>query len=559
MSQDITDGGVVEAALLAEGSLSAEVGPAVMGPPGLRGPRGERGDPGGTTTVVFAFTRDPADLPEDGLIPAGWETPDRPSTPLQVGVGQSAEHTPTGYLWLYIGPATLPGGWYETGQVRGPPGDDGPPGDRGPAGPAGDRGLPGPAGSQGPTGAAGPTGPQGARGEPGTPGTPGAAGAKGDRGDRGDDGRDGRDGQDGAPGETGPKGDQGDQGATGDPGAPSFIVMDLIQRSAAEVAALADGLMPAGFDGQGRPPADYQFKLGEAVLAASVSDPYRGQAIVYIGQQVTANPWVAMSVTGPKGDQGDRGDQGATGPTGPPGTNGADGKDGSEWLWSPVAPPMPPMGRAGDWVICLIPGGTATTPGHGDVYQVVTPDSLARIGSILGPAGPQGPQGPKGDQGDVGMGDLIPIVNRIDALEARIVGLEYSAAATITADQALTDDDDAYAQAVPLQPGTHVGTAAISLELDGSTATPRNVTAWIEVANATITGPSAAQVTLHQALPLATLHLGPVRIVNTATTSAVVRVRAAPFPGAGGPSGRVLIKATASVNSQPRATGFVAR
>ena len=59
---------------------------------------------------------------------------------------------------------------------------------------------------------------------------------------------------------------------------------------------------------------------------------------------------------------------------------------------------------------------------------------FAYAGNIRGPAGPTGPQGPKGDPGDVSWVDLIPIVQRIDGLQARVDRLESFQLVTMTAD-----------------------------------------------------------------------------------------------------------------------------
>jgi hypothetical protein len=564
--------GATVAVRLPGGAVAADVGPPVMGPPGLRGPRGERGDPGGTTTIVFSFAnRTPDELPEDGLIPAGWDDVRVPDGDIQVGVGQSVEYRVDRYLWLFLGPSAIPGGWIETGQMRGPPGDQGPVGDTGPQGPPGERGLTGNSGAPGPKGDQGDTGPQGARGEPGPPGTPGATGPKGDRGDPGATGPEGPPGPQGEPGPEGPQGPEGEQGPIGptgpqgeqgEPGAPSFLIDNLVARTAAETAGLTTGLIPADWDGIGRPPNAYQMQVGQGFLCEAPTDPYRGRAVVYIGQATSAAPWIGMEVTGPKGDQGEQGPKGDQGDQGGP---GLDGKDGSEWLWSPIAPPITPMGKAGDFIICLIPGGTAATPGHGDVYQVISPTNLARIGSILGPAGPVGPEGPQGPPGDVSWADVIPIVQRIDALEARVVKLEGFNLQTLTTDAPLTDDQDRILANVPLQPGEYMATAHLTFELTSPTATPRMVTAWIEpYFDAVVTGPSSGQLTLHQALPYASMSLGAVRIVvaTGGTGSAVLVARSTPI---GGPpvNGQVVVKASTAVlgsqEAKPRATGLIAR
>jgi hypothetical protein len=327
------------------------------------------------------------------------------------------------------------------------------------------------------------------------------------------------------------------------------------------VAGLLDGLMPAGFDGTGRPASPYQFKVGEAVLATVTTDPYRGQAIVFIGAATTPAPWIAMSVTGP---QGDRGDPGATGPDGAPGAAGADGAPGDPgapgalWHWSPTAPPIPGTGAIGDFILCLIPGGTAVTPGHGDIYHLLPSGTYNRDGNILGPAGPQGPGGPQGPPGEVSQAELA-------AVAARVSRLETVTAASMTIDAVLPEDADWVVQSIPLPVGDHFGQATITLELDRTpdpAASNRLVTVWLAPIGAvTITGQRAAQVFLHQALPLASLSIGPARVVVTGPGNVLLTVRVEAAPGESGPrTGRVIAKATTTGGgNQPGATGFVAR
>jgi hypothetical protein len=561
----VEDGHTV-AVRLPGGVVGAEVGPPVMGPPGLRGPRGERGDPGGTTTIVFSFAnRDPSELPEDGLIEAGWDDVRTPEADLQVGVGQSVENRADGYLWLFLGPSTIPGGWIETGQMRGPPGDRGPIGDTGPPGPIGDRGLTGNAGSPGPKGDQGDTGPQGARGEIGQPGTPGATGPAGPTGSQGATGPEGPPGPVGDPGPTGdpgpegiqgPDGPPGPQGDQGDPGAPSFIVMDVYTKGAQDVASILDGIIPAGFDGAGKPPANYQMKVGEAVLISKPDDFYEGQAIVWLGVTGAApQPWIAMKVTGPQGDQGDQGDQG---PIGPVGIQGVQGIPGSTWHWSPIAPPLPNTGVEGDKILALLVNPDA--PGHGNVYTVLPAGVYNLDGNIRGPAGPQGVPG------EVSMADLIPVVQRVDALEARVNRLESFQIVTLANDVILQDDTDTLvATAVMPALGDSQGSAHLTFELPFPSALPRLIVAWIEgIGTVTVTGPASGQLTLHQALPYGTLSIGPVRAVNTGVAGNVVLyVRVTPIGGGPGASDRAVMKAATSVlgaaTAKPLATGLIAR
>jgi hypothetical protein len=555
------ENGSTVAVRLPGGVATADVGPAVMGPPGLRGQRGERGDPGGTTTVVFAFSqRTPAELPEDGLIRAGWDDARVPEADIQVGVGQSVEYRPDGYLWLYLGPAALPGGWIDTGQLRGPPGDPGPVGDRGPQGPVGDRGLTGNTGSPGPKGDSGDPGPQGARGADGAPGQPGATGPAGPTGSQGPTGPEGPAGPQGEPGTPGADGADGADGVDGQPGAPSFIIMDIYTKGAQDVASILDGVLPRDFDGQAKPPADYQMKTGEAVLMVKPGDLYEGQAIVWVGSSgATPQPWIAMKVTGPQGDKGDQGDQG---PIGPVGIQGVQGIPGSTWYWSPIAPPLPNTGAVGDKILCLLVNPDA--PGHGNVYTVLPAGVYNLDGNIRGPAGPQG------IPGEVQWIDVFPIVERIDALENRVNRLESFQLVTLNNDVTVADNTDTLVSTVVMPAlGDSQGSAHLTFELQGGappgSEVPRLVVAWIEgIGTVTVTGPASGQLTLHGQLPYGMISLGPVRAVNSGVAGNVVLyVRVTPIGGGPNATDRVVMKAATSVlgaaTAKPLATGLIAR
>jgi hypothetical protein len=562
MTEQLEDGATV-AVRLPGGVVSAEVGSAVMGPPGLRGQRGERGDPGGTTTIVFSFSqRTPAELPDDGLIFAGWDDVRVPEADIQVGIGQSVEYRGDGYLYLFLGPSTIPGGWIETGQMRGPPGDQGPIGDTGPAGPIGDRGLTGNTGAPGPKGDQGDTGPQGARGADGAPGQPGATGPVGPTGSQGPIGPVGPQGDRGDPGADG---SDGADGADGQPGAPSFVIDGLITRTASELASQhPTGLILANFDGPGRPPVDYQMKIGEAWLATAPGEnpSLAGQAIVFVGTVASPNPWIAMSVTGPKGDQGDQGDQG---PQGIQGVGGPMGPPGNLWHWFPIDPPTPGIGVPGDMVL-ILNHGNPDMPGNGNVYRVIIGGGYTLDGNLRGPAGPQGPPG------EVSWADIIPIVNRIDGLEARLARLEFVAAETLVADKPVADEPtnengaDVILWVTPIQQGDHLATATFTFALEKGTdvsAANRIVTAWVEPvgSDVVISGNRAGQVTLHQALPAGSVTIGPMRLVVNGPTSVVCKLRADRIPDEGGVvlSGRAMLKAATFISGKAGATGLVAR
>jgi hypothetical protein len=117
-------------------------GGAVPGPPGPVGPTGPPGPPGNATLIVGSFSRDPADLPDNGFIEAGWDRPGNPASDTQVQQGWSIIHEPTGQLWQYLGEAFhgAASAWLNIGVIQGPPGERGPEGPQGPPGPAG--GLP---------------------------------------------------------------------------------------------------------------------------------------------------------------------------------------------------------------------------------------------------------------------------------------------------------------------------------------------------------------------------------------------------------------------------------
>ena len=83
-------------------------------------------------------------LPDTGLIPAGWDGPGRPAVAVQLEGGWSLIHERDGTLWTYLPDWPGQGGsgsWGNPGTVQGP------------AGPQGERGEPGPAGPPGPGGA----------------------------------------------------------------------------------------------------------------------------------------------------------------------------------------------------------------------------------------------------------------------------------------------------------------------------------------------------------------------------------------------------------------------
>ena len=126
-----------------------------VGPTGPAGPTGPTGPQGVATTIVGEFsTREPTDLPPDGLIPADWDGPGTFPGGWQMIVGTALiNNNPAsatlGNLWQFVG-TLLAAGWIDVRQVVG---------STGPTGPSGaDSIVPGPTGPIGPTGPPLPTG-----------------------------------------------------------------------------------------------------------------------------------------------------------------------------------------------------------------------------------------------------------------------------------------------------------------------------------------------------------------------------------------------------------------
>ena len=106
--------------------------PGPAGPPGPSGPQGPDGPPGeaGMATLIVGSFRnhDPADLPPDGFIPANWDSLGNPVNDVQIEVGWSVVHEPTGSLWTFVSSGMPSGPWINPGIVQAPPGPIGPQG-----------------------------------------------------------------------------------------------------------------------------------------------------------------------------------------------------------------------------------------------------------------------------------------------------------------------------------------------------------------------------------------------------------------------------------------------
>jgi len=186
------------------------------------------------------------------------------------------------------------------------PGAPGPPG---PAGPQGPSGVPGPPGEPG-----GPPGPQG---DPGPSGPPGGVGPEGPAGGPGETGPQGPAGEVGGPGPqgpAGPTGPEGPRGPQGEAGQTTLIVGTFGQQT--EPADLPPGgLIPADWDGPGRPATATQVEIGWSL----VYEP-SGALWTYAGADWPQGEWFSPAVVqGPPGIEGPRGPQGEQGPPGPQG------------------------------------------------------------------------------------------------------------------------------------------------------------------------------------------------------------------------------------------------
>jgi len=194
----------------------------------------------------------------------------------------------------------IPRGQDFSGSQPGPPG---PPGPQGPDGPQGEPGEPG-----------GPPGPQGEQGIQGAPGPPGDEGPTGPTGPRGDQGDRGEQGDRGDPGPEGPRGPEGPQGQAG---AATIIVGSFGQlRTPAELPPT--GLIPAGWDGDGRPAEAQQLDPGWSLI-------YDPDGALWTYLPGWPGGWASPGlVQGPQGERGPEGPPGPQGDQGPPGEGAID-------------------------------------------------------------------------------------------------------------------------------------------------------------------------------------------------------------------------------------------
>jgi len=194
-------------------------------------------------------------------------------------------------------------------------------------------------------------------------------------------------GMPGPPGPEGPQGPEGPVGPTGPEGRVTTIV-GVFGLVASPGDLPMDGLIPADFDGPGRPPIDLQVIIGQGVVYQPLDDDPQAQHVfVYTGDE-----WISLGpVTGPIGPEGPQGVPGPAGPQGsigPPGLQGVQGVPGSQGVAGPAGPSGLP-GSAGPQ------GGIGPAGPRGDP-------------GIQGPQGDQGEQGPQGIEGPPSFPDAPP-------------------------------------------------------------------------------------------------------------------------------------------------------
>jgi len=411
------------------------------GPEGPQGPPGEDGEPGppGASFTIrgfFGYTKTPSDLPANGFIPANWDGPGRPVVGFQAGSGDALLYQPPtgpsdpqyGDLYAYI-----PGdsAWTNVGKLWGPVGPQGPEGPEGPEGVQGPIGLPGEQGPKGDTGDPGkdgnegPQGIEGPEGDRGPEGPQGVAGPQGPQGVKGDDGPIGPVGPQGSEGPEGAEGPQGPIGPKG-PAGDSFRIRGYFGTTKLPSDLPPNGLIPADWDGPGRPINATQYVAGDALYyqpAIGPSNPEYGDLYAY---SPTSSEWVNVGKlqgppgeSGPIGPPGPRGFDGPAGPQGPQGTQGVPGDVGPQGPEGPEGPqgprgnrglqgftgPAGPTGAKGPQGEQGPMGFTGPTGAQGP-RGAQGPQGIDGKDGERGPMGPQGPEGPQGPPGDGSEGGM---------------------------------------------------------------------------------------------------------------------------------------------------------
>jgi hypothetical protein len=146
----------------------------------------------------------------------------------------------------------------------------------------------------------------------------------------------------GGGGGPGPPGPVGPPGPPGSPGQTTLIVGSFANRAPAELPP--DGLIPADWDGPGRPVGAVQLDVGWSLIYEPT-----GGLWTFVSEIAIGGPWLNPGVVqgppgvdgppGPQGNPGPGGAQGPQGPQGPPGTSPEPGP------WVTFTPPANWSGR----------------------------------------------------------------------------------------------------------------------------------------------------------------------------------------------------------------------
>jgi hypothetical protein len=173
-------------------------------------------------------------------------------------------------------------------------------------------------GGQGPPGPIGPAGPIGPEGPQGPSGPPGAVGPEGPQGPVGPQG---------AQGIEGPEGPVGPAGAPGQ----ATVIVGEFGAIRTPAALPISGVIPADWDGTGRPPNTVTLTQGQSLIyrPSDTNDPEFGHLFQFVGAAIVPAGWVDIGeIVGPAGPQGSPGSQGPEGPQGPTGPEGPEGPEG---------------------------------------------------------------------------------------------------------------------------------------------------------------------------------------------------------------------------------------
>ena len=161
----------------------------------------------------------------------------------------------------------------------------------------------------------------------------------------------------GGGGEPGPPGPVGPPGPPGSPGQTTLIVGSFSTRTPADLLTppLNTGLIPADWDGPGRPAGPVQLEAGWSLIYEPT-----GGLWTYVTETAIGGPWLNPGVVqGPPGADGPPGPQGNPGPAGGQGPQGPQGPPGT-------APEMPPWDNSG----LVLPGGWTGRLR----FRLITPD-----------------------------------------------------------------------------------------------------------------------------------------------------------------------------------------